>query len=228
MKILVIEDNRDIHDNLVEFLQLKGHQVESALDGLSGLHLAATKAFDAIILDIMLPGIDGNRICHSLRQHSRSDVTILMLSARDTLEDRLVGFSAGADDYVTKPFAMAEVLARLEAITARRQGTGNRVLSVADLTYDLDTLEVSRANAVLKLNPTHLKLLELLMRRSPHLVPRKELELALWGNDTPKGGSLRSNIHILRRTLDGGFDTELLQTVHGLGYKLCAASARAS
>lgn len=224
MNILVIEDNRDIHDNLVEFLQLRGHQVEGALDGLSGLHLAATKAFDAIILDIMLPGIDGNRICHSLRQHSRSDVTILMLSARDTLEDRLAGFTAGADDYVTKPFAMTEVLVRLEAITARRRGNNNRVLSVADLKFDLDTLEVTRSGTALKLNPTHLKLLELLMRRSPHLVQRKELEQALWGSDMPKGGSLRSNIHILRRTLDGAFDSELLQTVHGLGYKLCSAS----
>lgn len=224
MNILVIEDNRDIHDNLVEFFQLKGHDVTGALDGLSGLHLAATQPFDAIVLDIMLPGIDGNKICHGLRQHSRSEVAILMLSARDTLEDRLVGFSAGADDYVTKPFAMTEVLARLEAIVARRLGNrNNRVLMVADLKLDLDTLEVSRAGLPIRLNPSHLKLLELLMRRSPHLVKRKELEEALWGNDMPKSASLRSNIHILRRALDGAAECELLHTVHGLGYKLGAA-----
>ncbi|KQQ60296.1 response regulator transcription factor [Pseudomonas syringae] len=224
MKILVIEDNRDIHDNLVEFFQLRGHEVEGALDGLSGLHLAATRPFDAIVLDIMLPGIDGNKICHGLRQHSRSEVAILMLSARDTLEDRLVGFDVGADDYVTKPFAMTEVLARLEAIVARRLGQrGHRVLQVADLRMDLDTLEVHRAGTAIKLNPSHLKLLELLMRKSPHLVRRQELEHALWGDDRPKSASLRSNIHILRRALDGTTECGLLHTVHGLGYKLGAA-----
>ncbi|WP_163028618.1 response regulator transcription factor, partial [Pseudomonas viridiflava] len=113
MNILVIEDHRDIHDNLLEFFELRGHAVEGALDGLSGLHLAASKRFDAIILDIMLPGIDGNQICRSLRQYSQSEVAIVMLSARDELEDRLIGFKVGADDYITKPFAMSEVLARV-------------------------------------------------------------------------------------------------------------------
>ncbi len=144
MNILVIEDHRDIHDNLLEFFELRGHAVEGALDGLSGLHLAASKRFDAIILDIMLPGIDGNQICHSLRQYSKSEVAIVMLSARDELDDRLTGFKVGADDYITKPFAMSEVLARVEAIVSRRQRQDNRMMVVADLQFDLDTLEITR------------------------------------------------------------------------------------
>ncbi|MDQ3202885.1 MAG: response regulator transcription factor [Pseudomonadota bacterium] len=222
MKILVIEDHQDIHDNLLEYLQLKGHEAVGALDGRRGLNLAATQPFDAIILDIMLPGIDGNVICQSLRDHAQSQVTIVMLSARDELEDRLTGFAMGADDYITKPFAMAEVLARVQAVAARRQRKGGRVMSVGDLHYDLDTLEVTRGGRFLKLNPTHMKLLELLMRRSPHLVRRQELEQLLWRRDTPSSESLRSNIHTLRRSLDQDLAEPLLHTVHGLGYKLCA------
>jgi DNA-binding response OmpR family regulator len=223
MNILVIEDHCDIHDNLLEYFKLKGHQAEGALDGLTGLHLAATKPFDAIVLDIMLPGIDGNRICHSLRQHSPLNLAIVMLSARDELQDRLTGLGMGADDYVAKPFAMAEVLARLEAVVARRQSRHqeNRVMTVGDLTFDLDTLEVSRSGSNLKLNPTGMKMLELLMRRSPHIVKRQALEEAIWGRDLPRNDSLRSNIHMLRRVLDKAFETPLLHTVHGIGYKLC-------
>ena len=224
MRILVVEDNKDIHDNLIEFFTLRGHEVEGALDGLSGLHLAASRPFDGIVLDVMLPGIDGNRICHSLREHSRSPVAIIMLSARDDLTDRLAGFDAGADDYITKPFAMAEVLVRMEAVVARRSRKESRVMQVADLRYDLDTLEVTRGSALLKLNPTHLKLLELLMRRSPCLVQRRELEEAVWGDAIPSQDALRTHIHLLRRTLDKAFEVPLLHTVHGLGYKLCLMS----
>jgi DNA-binding response OmpR family regulator len=220
MRILVVEDNRDIHDNLIEFLTLKGHEVHGALSGLAGLNLAATRPFDAILLDVMLPGIDGNQICHSLRHHSRSNVAIVMLSARDQLADRLAGFDVGADDYITKPFAMSEALARLEAVVSRRTRRGTRALQVADLHYDLDTYEVTRGGRLLKLNPTHLKILDLLMRRSPGTVRRQELEDLVWGRDVPASDSLRSNIHLLRRVMDKDFATPLLHTVHGTGYKL--------
>lgn len=221
MRILVIEDHRDIHDNLVEFLQLRGHSVEGALDGLTGLHLAASRRYDAILLDIMLPGIDGNQICQSLREHSRSDVAIVMLSARDELNDRLTGFKVGADDYIVKPFAMSEVLARIHAVVARRQSRNSRVLVVGDLRFDLDTLEVTRGDIVLKLKPTSRKLLELLMQKSPGVVKRTELEARIWGREAAQRENLRSNIHILRGVIDKGFDSPLLHTVHGLGYQLC-------
>ncbi|WP_213878749.1 response regulator transcription factor [Pseudomonas sp. dw_358] len=221
MRILVVEDNRDIMANIVEYLELKGCQVGCALDGLTGLHLAATEHFDVIILDIMLPGIDGNQICRSLRASSKRHVPIIMLTARDELSDRLTGFKSGADDYVVKPFALSELLARAKALSWRINGTSRRVLQIHDLTFDLDTLEIRRAGQLLKLNPTNLKLLEILMQRSPAVVTRRELENTLWGEDPPESDSLRSNIHLLRRALDKSFEAPLLHTVHGVGFQLC-------
>ena len=220
MRILVIEDNRDILANVLDYLQLKGFSVDCAQDGLSGLHLASTGHYDLIVLDIMLPGIDGYQVCRRLREDGQNEVPILMLTARDALDDRLQGLTAGADDYLIKPFALAELVARVEAILRRSQGTRKRQLKVADLLYDLDTLHVSRAGQALKLNPIGLKLLAVLMRRSPAVVRRDVLEEALWGDDCPDSDSLRSHIHQLRQIIDKPFATDLLHTQHGIGYRL--------
>lgn len=220
MRILVVEDHQDVHDNLLEFLTLRGHEVEGALSGLAALNLVATRHFDAIVLDGRLPDIDGNQICRTVRDDCRSNIAIVMLSARDELADRLESFGVGADDYITKPFAMSEVLARLEAVVARRVRKANRVLKVGDLQFDLDTLLVTRAGQRLKFNPAPLKALELLMRKSPGIVLHRELEHAVWGDDRPNNGVLRAIIHLLRKTLDEGFDYPMLHTVRGQGYKL--------
>lgn len=220
MRILVIEDNRDILSNVLDYLQLKGFSVDCAQDGLSGLHLASTGHYDLIVLDIMLPGIDGYQVCKRLREDSRNEVPILMLTARDALDDRLQGLRAGADDYLIKPFALSELVARIEAILRRSQGNRKRQLKVADLTYDLDTLHVSRAGQSLKLNPLGLKLLAVLMQKSPAVVRREILEEALWGEDCPDSDSLRSHIHQLRQVLDKPFAYPLLHTLHGIGYRL--------
>ncbi|OEC33780.1 DNA-binding response regulator, OmpR family, contains REC and winged-helix (wHTH) domain [Pseudomonas cuatrocienegasensis] len=220
MRILVIEDNRDILANVLDYLQLKGFTVDCAQDGLSGLHLASTGHYDLIVLDIMLPGIDGFQVCKRLREDARNEVPILMLTARDTLDDRLQGLQAGADDYLIKPFALSELVARIEAILRRSQGSRKRQLKVADLLYDLDTLTVSRAGQPLKLNPIGLKILAVLMQKSPAVVRREALEEALWGDDCPDSDSLRSHIHQLRQVLDKPFTTALLHTLHGVGYRL--------
>ena len=220
MRILVIEDNRDILANVLDYLQLKGFGVDCAQDGLSGLHLASTGHYDLIVLDIMLPGIDGYQVCKRLREDGQSEVPILMLTARDALDDRLHGLNVGADDYLIKPFALSELVARIEAILRRSQGSRKRQLKVADLLYDLDTLYVSRAGRPLKLNPIGLKLLAVLMQKSPAVVRREVLEEALWGDDCPDSDSLRSHIHQLRQVLDKPFNTELLHTQHGVGYRL--------
>ncbi|MDR1423229.1 MAG: response regulator transcription factor [Azoarcus sp.] len=222
MRILVIEDSRDILANVLDYLQLKGFSVDCAQDGLSGLHLASTGHYDLIVLDIMLPGIDGYQICRRLREDGRSEVPILMLTARDALDDRLQGLRAGADDYLIKPFALSELVARIEAILRRSQGNRKRQLQVADLLYDLDTLHVSRASLALRLNPLALKLLAVLMQKSPAVVRRETLEEALWGEDCPDSDSLRSHIHQLRQALDKPFETPLLHTVHGIGYRLAS------
>ncbi len=134
MRILLVEDNRDILANLADYLGLKGYTVDCAQDGLSGLHLAATEHYDLIVLDIMLPGIDGYTLCKRLREDARRDTPVIMLTARDQLDDRLQGFKSGADDYLLKPFALSELAARIEAVLRRAHGGGRRALQVADLT----------------------------------------------------------------------------------------------
>lgn len=220
MRILVIEDNRDILANMLDYLELKGYVVDCAQDGLSGLHLASTEHYDLIVLDIMLPGIDGYQVCKRLREDAGSDTPIIMLTARDALDDRLKGLGLGADDYLVKPFALSELVARIEAVLRRTQGSRKRQLQVDDLHYDLDTLSVTRAGKPLRLNPIGYKLLAILMQKSPAVVRREFLEEALWGDDLPESDSLRSHIHQLRQTLDKPFGKPLLHTIHGVGYRL--------
>lgn len=220
MRILVVEDNVDILSNVLDYLALKGYTTDCARDGMSGLHLAATEHYDLIVLDIMLPGIDGYQLCERLRNDMHLNTPIIMLTARDTLDDRLNGLRAGADDYLVKPFDLSELVARIEAVLRRTHGQGNRRLEVGGLVYDLDTLHIERDGVPLKLNPIGLKLLEMLMRRSPAVVRREALEEMLWGEDLPDSDSLRSHIHQLRQVIDKPFGRPLLQTVHGVGFRL--------
>lgn len=220
MRLLVVEDNRDILANLADYLTLKGYVVDCAQDGLTGLHLAATQHYDLIVLDIMLPGMDGYALCERLRQGERNATPVIMLTARDTLDDRLRGFRTGADDYLTKPFAMSELAARIEAVLKRSHGASQRRLVVGDLEYDLDTLEVTRAGQALRPSPIGLRLLAILMKKSPAVVRREVLEDALWGDAPPDSDSLRSHIHALRQQIDKPFARPLLHTVHGVGYRL--------
>ncbi len=220
MRLLVVEDNRDILANLADYLALKGYEVDCAQDGLTGLHLAATNHYDLIVLDVMLPGMDGYALCQRLREGERRDTPVIMLTARDALDDRLQGFRIGADDYVTKPFALPELAARIEAVLKRTRAGGRRRLAVADLSYDLDTLEVTRAGQPLKIGPIGLKLLAVLMQKSPAVATREALEAALWGDAPPDSDSLRSHIHTLRQQIDKPFPKPLLHTVHGVGFRL--------
>ena len=220
MRILVIEDNRDILANVLDYLELKGYVVDCAQDGLGGLHLAATEHYDLIVLDVMLPGIDGYQVCKRLREDTGRDTPIIMLTARDALDDRLQGLRSGADDYLVKPFALSELVARIEAVLRRSQGSRTHQLQVDDLLYDLDTLQATRAGQPLRLNPIGHKLLAILMQRSPAVVRREQLEEALWGNDPPDSDALRSHIHQLRQVLDKPFATPLLHTVYGVGFRL--------
>lgn len=224
MRILVVEDNRDILANVMDYLTLKGYTVDCAQDGVSGLHLAVTEHYDLIVLDIMMPGMDGYQLCKRLREDARSDTPIIMLTARDALDDRLQGLSLGADDYLLKPFALSELVARIEAVLRRSHGNRKRQMQVADLTYDLDTLYISRAGQALKLNPLGLKLLAILMQKSPAVVRREVLEETLWGDNCPDSDSLRSHIHQLRQILDKPFATPLLHTIHGVGYRLAESA----
>jgi len=173
------------------------------------------------VLDVMLPGMDGYSLCQRLREGERRDTPVIMLTARDELPDKIAGFRAGADDYLTKPFALPELEVRLEALMARMHGRQRRkVLEVHDLKLDLGTLEVTRAGQPLHLYPACRKLLETLMQASPAAVTRQQLEHALWGDDPPDGDMLRSHIYELRRSVDGPFPVKLIQTLPRTGYRL--------
>ncbi len=222
MRILVIEDQEEILRNIADYLHLHGFTVDCARNGLGGLHLAVTLPFDLIILDIMLPGMDGLTLCRKLRQEAGLHTPVIFLTARDSLEDKLAGFKAGSDDYLVKPFSLPELLARVEAVLHRSQPAQGNRLQVADLTFDLATLQVSRQGKKLKLSPIGLKLLERLMKSSPHVVRREILQDILWGDDAPDSDSLRSHVHLLRQAIDKPFAIPLIHTIHGIGYCLKA------
>ena len=228
MRILVVEDNRSLVANLFEYFEARGHVLDAAPDGRTGLHLALNHPYDAIVLDWVLPRLEGHEVARALREAGR-DVPVLMLTARDELPDKIAGFRAGADDYLTKPFALPELEVRLEALVARATGRGRtRVLEVGDLRYDLTTLEVTRAGRPLHLYPACRKLLEVLMQASPGTVTRERLEQALWGDSPPDGDMLRSHIYELRRSVDGQHAAKLIHTLPRVGYRLGPATDAAS
>jgi DNA-binding response OmpR family regulator len=220
MRVLIIEDNPDIAANLGDYLEDHGHTVDFAGDGVTGLHLAVVNDFDTIVLDLALPGMDGLEVCRKLRSEAGKDTPVLMLTARDRLEDKLAGFDTGADDYLVKPFELQEVEARLKVRAARGRRRSRRELKVGDLAYNLDTLSVRRAGKEIYLNPIGLKLLQCLMEASPNVVSRSDLELEVWGEEMPDSDSLRVHIHSLRSAIDKPFGSNMIQTRHGIGYRL--------
>ena len=222
-RILIIEDNIDISENIADYLEPRGHVLDFAFDGLSGLHLALTEEYDVIILDLMLPGMDGIELCRKLKKTSVKPVPILMLTARDTLKDKLEGFEAGADDYVVKPFALEELEARIKVLVRRVREIPAGMLRVADLELNLNAMTLFRAGSPIELNRACLKILKILMQASPNMVSRKEMEFAIWGDMPPGSDVLRSHIYLIRRKIDKPFSRQLLQTVHGMGYKLAVS-----
>ncbi|MFT4249513.1 MAG: response regulator transcription factor [Pseudomonas sp.] len=224
MRLLVVEDNRNLVANLFDYFEARGHAVDAAPDGVTGLHLATVQAYDAIVLDWMMPRMDGPEVLRRLREEHFSEVPVIMLTARDELPDKIAGFRAGADDYLTKPFALPELEVRLEALLVRARGRGrSKLLAVGDLKLDLATLEASRAGQPLHLYPACRKLLQVLMQASPAAVTREKLEQALWGEEPPDGDMLRSHIYDLRRSVDGPFEEKLIHTLPRVGYRLAAA-----
>jgi DNA-binding response OmpR family regulator len=219
--LLLIEDHRDIAESIVDFLEPRGYAVDYAADGITGLHLAVTNPYDVIVLDVMLPGIDGLSVCRRIREEARRETPILMLTARDTLEDKITGLDAGADDYLVKPFELRELEARLRSMVRRHRGATARELhTIGDLTLDLATLKVTRAGRALSLTPIGLKLLTALARASPRVVSRHDLEREVWGDVPPDSDALRSHLYNLRKAIDRPFDHPLLHTVAAAGYRL--------
>jgi len=227
LRILVVEDDRDVAGFVVKGLRESGHVVEHADNGRDGLFLAASEAFDAIVLDRMLPGgIDGLRILETLRSQ-RNTVPVLFLSALGQVDDRVLGLKAGGDDYLTKPFAFSELLARVEALTRRGKGDGPATkLVVADLEIDLLSRSVRRAGQKIDLQPREFLLLEYLMRHAGQVVTRTMLLEGVWDyHFDPQTNVIDVHVSRLRQKVDKPFSGPLIHTVRNAGYMLRSDAA---
>lgn len=216
--VLLVEDDFDLAAAVVGSLELEGVICDHAADGVQGLELARSTAYDVLLLDIMLPRLSGIGVCERLRAEG-VDTPILMLTARETLDDKVVGFNAGTDDYLTKPFEMDELLVRIRALS-KRYSRQSRKLAVADLVMDLDTHEAARGSRPLQLTPTEWRLLETLAASSPRVVSRAKLERAVWGDVTPSSSSLKVYVSKLRKKVDAAPSARLIHTVPGVGVAL--------
>jgi len=221
--VLLVEDDAKLARLTSEYLEHQGLTVTRVADGPSAIREGARSEIDVVVLDLMLPGCDGFDVCRELRKTSH--VPIIATTARVEVADRVLGLELGADDYMTKPFALQELEARLLVLARRGKGPQSRVLQVADLSFNLDTLTVSRAGKQIPLNPIGLKLLQFLMEASPSVVTRQDLEHRVWGEELPDSDSLRVHIHGLRAALDKPFDKPLIQTRHGIGYRMADPDA---
>ncbi len=227
-RLLIAEDDFPIADNLLAYFERKGFAVEVVYNGQAALHRCSVDRFDVVLLDIGLPGLDGLNFLRRLRHELRVATPVLVISARADLSDKLAGFEHGADDYLTKPFALAEVEARLRALLHRARGDTflDPVRRFGALAFDTVEREARAGAERVRLTPKTAQLLELLMQRPGQLVRRQHIEEALWGADLPHADALRGQIHALRRALaEAGFDG--LETVHGVGYRLVDGGSRA-
>ena len=220
IRVLIIEDHPAIAQNIADFLDEGRFELDFARDGLGGLHLALTEDYDVIVLDLMLPGMDGITQCRRLREEARDVTPILMLTARDTLDDKLEGFRAGTDDYLTKPFALEELEMRLEALGRRTRKEEATELKVGELRVHLGRRQVLRQGQEIRLGPIPYQILLELLKVHPNVLPRKDLERAVWPDEAPLSDALRSHVANLRRVLDRPFDRPMIETVHGVGFRL--------
>ncbi|WP_303287019.1 response regulator transcription factor [Marinobacter sp. SS8-8] len=218
LKLLLAEDDLDLAQTLVQYLELEGFICDHVSNGIAGFKLVQKNSYDVLLLDINMPRLDGLGLCQQLRDQG-NDTPVLMLTARDQLDDKLQGFSAGTDDYLVKPFEMEELLARVRALSHRRSGQSQK-LTCGDLQMNLSERSVWRSGQALKLSPTSWRLLECIMRASPSPVSREVLMDAAWGDDHPDSNSLKVHIYNLRKAIDGPFPEPLLHTISGAGFAI--------
>ncbi len=220
LHVLVVEDDRALGETLRELLAAHGHRVDLAADGRAGLQMALAEPPDVLVLDLSLPGLDGLGVCARLRAEADRHVPVLMLTARDTLADTLAGFGAGADDYLAKPFANEELLARCRALSHRARAGGAHRLRIGTLVIDRRTGAAERAGVPLDLRRTAHRILLILAEAWPRAVTRSELVRRIWGDDPPDSDPLRTHLYALRQVLDKPFERPMLVTVHDVGFRL--------
>lgn len=216
--LLLVEDDLDLAGNIIDYLELEDMVCDHASNGVAALNLMQKQAYQVVVLDINLPRLDGLSVCQHLREQG-NDTPVIMLTARDQLDDKLSGFESGADDYLVKPFAMAELIARIRALATRRSGQVKQ-LQAGDLKLDIKTRQAWWQSHELKLSPIGLTVLEQLLRSYPEPVARDTLISAIWGEDSPDSNSLKVHIHNLRKALAQCSETVQLQSQSGVGFRL--------
>ncbi|GAL04828.1 putative two-component response regulator [Photobacterium aphoticum] len=222
MKVLIVDDNHSVVETIADYLELEGISIDCAYHGEAALALVAEQHFDVIIMDIMMPKMDGITAVTKMREELFCQTPVLFLTAKDALDDKVAAFKAGGDDYLLKPFALQELLLRLYALNNRgpRQDIGE--LKFADICLNIRSDEVTRDNQPIKLSRIQCKILKVLLRKAPGIVSRQEVIDAVWGEDSPSSDALRSHIYGLRNAIDKGFDHSRLETIHGQGYRIKA------
>lgn len=220
MKILIVEDEHLIATSLKKGLEQEHYTVDIAFDGIEGYDLAATGDYDIILLDLMLPGLDGLTICKKLREEN-NHTPILMLTAKSQLEDKIKGLNSGADDYLTKPFAFEELLARIRALSRRPQQSTSKVLTVGDLSIDTTNYQIKRGNKEIRLSSKEYSLLECLVRHAGQILNKDQLIQYVWSYESDiLPNTVEVYIRNLRQKIDQPFKKKLIQTIRGFGYKI--------
>lgn len=221
MRILAIDDDNRITSFIERALRAEGYQTEVATNATQGIEMAASEQYDLLLLDVMLPGMTGIEVCQSLREHG-VQTPIMMLTGKDSVSDRVKGLEAGADDYLTKPFAFEELMARMKAVLRRGRNVELAIThQVGDLVLDHEFHEVSRAGRALELTPTEFSLLEYLMGSVNRVLSRAKIEQQVWGyQQDPLTNVVDVYVGRLRRKIDDGFEPKLLHTIRGIGYQL--------
>lgn len=220
MKVLIVEDDLAIMETIADYLDLHGYIVECAYNGVAAISQIKTQSFDVIIMDIMMPKLNGIATVERLRNEYLLSTPILFLTARDSLEDKKKAFTAGGDDYLVKPFALEELILRIDSLGKRGQSGNKRMLIVGDLQYDLQSNTLYRNSIPIKLSKIQHQMIRLLMQKFPSVVTKQQMSEGIWGDEEPSSDALRSHIYALRKALNKGINTNILETLHGQGFKL--------
>lgn len=218
--ILLVEDNPQLAAQTGDYLGQKGFTVDFASTGQTARNLLAEETFDLVILDLTLPDVDGLTLAHFIKHEIVTNIPVLMLTARDSLEEKLAGFEAGTDDYLTKPFSLEEVYVRSLALTRRHQLHRSSTIEIGELRIDLKQYQVHRKQVAIGLSSTDFTILKTLAEAWPEAVSKRTLSRKIWGDESPDSDAIRSHVYTLRNAIDKPFDWPMVKTLHGIGFKL--------
>lgn len=220
ISVLIVEDNHSLAGNIIDFLELKGLRVDYAENGRQCINLLDNNEYDVIVLDVMMPGMDGYQTCQHIRTTLQHPVPILFLTAKCDIDDKIQGFELGADDYLAKPFEMQELLYRIKALSIRGQRRDMGRIQHRDVILDLNNNALVREEQTIELSKIQVQIMSILISEAPNTITRSQLETRIWGDDLPDSDVLKVHIYQLRKIIDKPFSYNLIETVHSRGYRI--------